>query len=967
MTEILAPTTQGQEIMEKLNKQTYECVICMVPIRRYHKIWSCPRCFTVVHSTCVVGWAANKPTWCCPVCRLEFDKPPKPSCFCGKHVEGSKYESAHCCGEICGKYRVGTNCPHPCTRKCHAGPCGPCTAGGKTVKCFCGRNVVHLGCGQDESSRSCGKMCMKELPCRHACIAICHDGPCPKCSVQVEKPCYCGKEKSKFSCGDCVQDPVTKGFYSCKNVCGKLLACGKHHCTKLCHSGPCEECPTPISIKTCACGKTHYNRKECTDPFEECPEICGKKLPCGHICHSKCHFGPCKCTEKIQKRCRCGKEIIEVPCGYEGEVTCENVCNDLLNCKVHRCDKKCCLAHGKINSDLHQCFNYCGKELPCGHKCMQICHGNKKCPPCSHMMLTPLTCRCGKTKIMPPIPCGTQPPQCNYPCLIIPPCGHPPVQHNCHFGPCPKCTSLTEKTCYCGKNKVKIPCYIESASCGQICGKPMPCGVHVCKRVCHDGPCTENGQCPYECGKKKPYCTHNCNSKCHGNTPCPTTPCDQLVEVKCGCGFRKVQVVCGATPEHPWQHRTIDCNLDCLKEHVRKEKVGVDKKRVDYPLWFLCLYDAAGRASKALETTIIEFINDIDKKSMMMQPMNYLVNLVFTYLCGYYQINIVPMVVKKSQRLMMEKQALRPVLCVPTVYDTLPLYRTLFHPKDNEFVVNVIVYDTDYGEQTMIIHLTQISEHAQEPIERFLSKIKYNCRQEPVNKSNIILFFEDIDSLEYAVNNFKKMKGFIVREDLLIPEEKEETLLQNEDKSFTDIALRIISGMLNEKFHNRDIVGKIMMNMPAYSRAALSNYSTTWKCLKEQKEPTLNLEMNTPPNFILKEMYIDFNVNRTQINQIVGYHDQILSFDMNLYIGASEDKRVQVQWNKDIGEGGKYFHFFKTISNEKEVSLLRRKKLFVWIEYKNKDVIGHRANVNLYFEARFLPLISQKKNKQPKK
>ncbi|EAL47783.2 hypothetical protein conserved [Entamoeba histolytica] len=598
---------------------------------------------------------------------------------------------------------------------------------------------------------------------------------------------------------------------------------------------------------------------------------------------------------------------------------------------------------------------------------MQICHGNKKCPPCSHMMLTPLTCRCGKTKIMPPIPCGTQPPQCNYPCLIIPPCGHPPVQHNCHFGPCPKCTSLTEKTCYCGKNKVKIPCYIESASCGQICGKPMPCGVHVCKRVCHDGPCTENGQCPYECGKKKPYCTHNCNSKCHGNTPCPTTPCDQLVEVKCGCGFRKVQVVCGATPEHPWQHRTIDCNLDCLKEHVRKEKVGVDKKRVDYPLWFLCLYDAAGRASKALETTIIEFINDIDKKSMMMQPMNYLVNLVFTYLCGYYQINIVPMVVKKSQRLMMEKQALRPVLCVPTVYDTLPLYRTLFHPKDNEFVVNVIVYDTDYGEQTMIIHLTQISEHAQEPIERFLSKIKYNCRQEPVNKSNIILFFEDIDSLEYAVNNFKKMKGFIVREDLLIPEEKEETLLQNEDKSFTDIALRIISGMLNEKFHNRDIVGKIMMNMPAYSRAALSNYSTTWKCLKEQKEPTLNLEMNTPPNFILKEMYIDFNVNRTQINQIVGYHDQILSFDMNLYIGASEDKRVQVQWNKDIGEGGKYFHFFKTISNEKEVSLLRRKKLFVWIEYKNKDVIGHRANVNLYFEARFLPLISQKKNKQPKK
>jgi transcriptional repressor NF-X1 len=44
----------------------------------------------------------------------------------------------HSCGDVCEKKR-GINCKHPCTLKCHPGPCPPCEIMGEIIKCYCGK------------------------------------------------------------------------------------------------------------------------------------------------------------------------------------------------------------------------------------------------------------------------------------------------------------------------------------------------------------------------------------------------------------------------------------------------------------------------------------------------------------------------------------------------------------------------------------------------------------------------------------------------------------------------------------------------------------------------------------------------------------------------------------------------------------------------------------------------------------
>ena len=108
-------------------------------------------------------------------------------------------------------------------------------------------------------------------------------------------------------------------------MCGKLLACGNHTCTKICHNNNennensllnligksrednnCETCSlTPNIVKTCPCGKKNLeenSRKSCLDSIPSCGQVCEKILSCGpvgnnHLCGEICHEGPCpKCA-----------------------------------------------------------------------------------------------------------------------------------------------------------------------------------------------------------------------------------------------------------------------------------------------------------------------------------------------------------------------------------------------------------------------------------------------------------------------------------------------------------------------------------------------------------------------------------------------------------------------------------------------------------------------------------------------
>lgn len=120
---------------------------------------------------------------------------------------------------------------------------------------------------------------------------------------------------------------------------------------------------------------------------------------------------------------------------------CEKVCRTLRHCGRHECGVKCCpVARDPMDVDgIHICKLICGKKLPCGrHKCQAYCHKGR-CGRCLEAILEDLSCPCGKTVLEAPLPCGTPPPRCNYPCTKPYPCGHPPPPHTCHSGDCPPC------------------------------------------------------------------------------------------------------------------------------------------------------------------------------------------------------------------------------------------------------------------------------------------------------------------------------------------------------------------------------------------------------------------------------------------------------------------------------------------------------------------------------------------------
>lgn len=302
----------------------------------------------------------------------------------------------------------------------------------------------------------------------------------------------------------------------------RLLDCGIHRCQKLCHvpSSAPARCPkSPSLVTSCPCGKhilqpssaqyfpphTQLIRTACTDPIPTCESICMKPLEgCTHLCSQKCHVGPCPpCSIVIVRPCRCGSTTRDVRChedqrrshGELEEILCDRPCTALRACGRHQCNRPCCplaslaiVNKGKgkkkvtvLDSDglndgagWHECDLVCGKQLGCGnHNCEQRDHRGV-CPPCLRSSFEEMICRCGRTILEPPIPCGTRI-NCRYPCDRPPPdCGHPRTQHACHEdpAPCPPCPFLTTKQCACGKKMVgNVRCSQEKVSCGTTCGK----------------------------------------------------------------------------------------------------------------------------------------------------------------------------------------------------------------------------------------------------------------------------------------------------------------------------------------------------------------------------------------------------------------------------------------------------------------------------------------------------------------
>ncbi|KAL1921835.1 uncharacterized protein VTP21DRAFT_10477 [Calcarisporiella thermophila] len=575
--------------------------------------------------------AGTSTGWRCPGCQTARTSVPKGYfCFCGKqrNPELNRYITPHSCGQLCGRNR---NCPHECVLPCHPGPCPPCTAMAPPVVCYCGKETFNLRCVDTDYStgKSCDQVCGEMLGCeKHYCAQKCHPGLCPPCKIQETQSCYCGSHTRQALCGSgdpslsfiAISDAISEngmenpdnrvfvsvkevfGHFSCQEQCGQLFACGQHRCKKKCHpieSPVPKECPfSPELVRTCPCGKASVTsllprpREACTDEIPLCGSTCDKILTCGHPCAEQCHYGECPpCKRTVQVPCRCGATQFERLCceidtSQGGEAPfCDKVCRKLKNCGRHQCGQKCCATNsvnsiagipidlGVVEEDAHTCKLICGKRLKCKvHTCSLLCHKGH-CPPCLNANFDELSCHCGRTRLLPPIPCGTKLPNCPYPCQRPPTCNHPRLlSHSCHSDdePCPPCVYLVKRRCLCGRTEVpNIHCHKGMPSCGRVCGKLLPCGGHTCQRVCHAGDCQREDVdviCAQTCGKPQPLCGHPCTEACHAPAPCPeATPCQTKVLAICQCGRLKKEVKCGAyAGVKPANTQPLPCDDSCM-------------------------------------------------------------------------------------------------------------------------------------------------------------------------------------------------------------------------------------------------------------------------------------------------------------------------------------------------------------------------------------------------------------------
>lgn len=195
--------SQRERLEEMVTRRLLECLVCCERLRYQDQIWSCKQCYHILHLRCVVEWAeASKleTGWRCPACQnINNEVPKEYRCYCDKMVQP---------------------------------PIEPGT-------------VPH----------SCGNVCnRKARTCDHNCTLLCHPGPCPDCSLMVNKTCRCGSMTVLQTCSAMHE-------LTCQNVCGKVLECGEHKCSKICHLKDCEPCGQFVR-QECYCGKV------------------GRKVPC---------------------------------------------------------------------------------------------------------------------------------------------------------------------------------------------------------------------------------------------------------------------------------------------------------------------------------------------------------------------------------------------------------------------------------------------------------------------------------------------------------------------------------------------------------------------------------------------------------------------------------------------------------------------------------------------------------------
>nr|CAB3467686.1 unnamed protein product [Digitaria exilis] len=308
----------------------------------------------------------------------------------------------------------------------------------------------------------------------------------------------------------------------------------------------------------------------------------------------------------------------------------------------------------------HSCGEPCSKPLEraeplgakgedadatrCPHVCVLQCHPGP-CPPCK-AFAPDRPCPCGKQIIVRRCADRSTPVTCGRPCERMLPCKRHRCEKVCHTGPCGDCSVLISARCFCGKKNETLLCgdmVVKGKlseddgvfSCSELCGHTLSCGNHVCKDMCHPGPCGECELMPGKvttchcgktrlqerrascldpvptcdkiCDKKLPCGVHSCKVNCHEGE-CP--PCLARIEQKCRCGSSGRMVECYQVKKEEFRcnkpcgrkkncgrHRCSECCCPLSRKFAQLEGVAI--------LLLVISHQQMGMLAQALEAELL--------------------------------------------------------------------------------------------------------------------------------------------------------------------------------------------------------------------------------------------------------------------------------------------------------------------------------------------------------------------------
>ncbi|GBC00890.1 hypothetical protein RclHR1_00400004 [Rhizophagus clarus] len=353
------------------------------------------------------------------------------------------------------------------------------------IKCIA-LTDIKLPCGHILKNAECWQNKTKE---KITCNAIINNRTLPDCGHPLQNvECWRVQSKEKFTCNFLVDNKFPDCDHSFKIKC-----CKKDQIENM------PKCNHFVDIKL-SCG--HISRNvECWKVKDEVKIKCNAsidiRLPCGHTLKNvKCNQidETPKCNVIIEDfTFPCGHTLKKVECWKKGSLKCMEQETKKLPCCEHTIVVRC---SESVNNVL--CKKKCGKQLNCGHECLNKCFGcQKRSSPQNFRHKDRRTEIIKATSII-----RTKHQKCRVMCKTLLNCGHT-CKQDCHRGECQPCD-----------DKCAVSCEHTKKVCNKDCSEPCV----VCSKQC-SWECKHQGKCELSCG-----------------IPCDRLPCNERCDKKVKCG-----------------------------------------------------------------------------------------------------------------------------------------------------------------------------------------------------------------------------------------------------------------------------------------------------------------------------------------------------------------------------------------------------------------------------------------------